>query len=245
MTDTSVTNIPPAPTPPPLPNDAAARSLTGEILEPSQIKPAEPKTPPSGDPPSSTTPEPKPGEKPEDKPPTQGAPETYAQFKLPDGLTLDSKQTEAATAIFKELNLTQDAAQRLVDFHAQQLIDAAKAPENTYTQTREKWVSEVKADAEIRGAVSGDKTGLDAVKLDIGRALNSLGDPKLVANFREAMDVTGAGDNPAFIKAFWKLSQHVTEGKHVTGSNPSPHGQRAPGATDRPEAAKALYPNLP
>jgi hypothetical protein len=124
------------------------------------------------------------------------------------------------------------------------MIAAAKAPADTYEATRTEWQAKVKSDPDLAKAVNGDKTGLDAVKLDIGRALNALNDPTLAADFKSAMDLTGAGDHPAFVKALWRLSSFVTEGKHVNGSGPSVHGQRAPGDTGRPSAAAALYPNL-
>jgi hypothetical protein len=124
------------------------------------------------------------------------------------------------------------------------MIAAAKAPADTYEATRTEWQAKVKSDPDLAKAVNGDKTGLDAVKLDIGRALNALNDPTLAADFKSAMDLTGAGDHPAFVKALWRLSSFVTEGKHVNGSGPSVHGQRAPGGTGRPTPAAALYPNL-
>jgi len=245
MSDTSVTTTPSTTpsTPPPLPNDAAARSPTGEILEPAQIAAQKPTTP--------ETPEAKPGEPPaptstsKDPAKPEGAPTTYADFKAPDGYTIDPKTIEAAVPIFKEMGLTQDQAQKLVDFHTSQMIEAAKAPEATYTAMRNEWQAAAKADPEMsRHSIDG-KTGLDAVKIDMARALNALGDPKLASDFKAAMDLTGAGDNPAFIKTFWKLSQYITEGKHVGGTGPSVHGQRPPGTNERPSAAAALYPNLP
>ena len=57
------------------------------------------------------------------------------------------------------------------------------------------------------------------------------------------MNVTGAGNHPAFVRAFWKLAQQVTEGGHVAGRGPSPEGQKAPGEMPR-TAASTLYPNL-
>ena len=98
------------------------------------------------------------------------------------------------------------------------------------------------ATAEAVKALIG--AGADAVKIGIGKTLAALGDAKLTADFKAAMDLTGAGDNPAFIKAMWKLSSFITEGKHVAGSGPSPHGQTPPGASGKPDAARALYPNL-
>jgi len=174
--------------------------------------------------------------KPTETKPDAKAPDTYADFKAPEGYTVDPKAIEAAVPIFKDLGLSQDQAQKLVDFHTKQMIDAAKGPQQAYEALRTEWRDAVTNDPEMKGK-------LDTIKTDIGRALNSLGDAKLASEFKAAMDLTGAGDHPAFVKAFWKLSQFVTEGTHVTGKGPSPQGQQAPG-TGKPSPAAALYPNL-
>lgn len=245
MSDTSNPTLTPPPSTP-LPNDAAARSPTGEILEPSQIKPTT--TPPAQTLNPDGTPAPTSTSNPQDPPkPTDSAkaPDAYTAFTPPEGYTLDPKAIEAATPIFKELGLTQDQAQKLVEFHSKQMIDAAKGPETAMTTMRNDWQAKAKSDPDMAKAVNGNATGLDAVKLDMSRALNAIGDPALAAEFKQAMDLTGAGDHPAFIKTFWKMAQFITEGKHVAGAQPSPHGQQAPGTTARPSAAQALYPNLP
>jgi hypothetical protein len=172
------------------------------------------------------------------KPPSEptGAPDTYT-FRAPDGTELDKSLTEAATPIFKELGLTQAAAGKLVDFYNAQMKSQADVGLKAVLALREKWVGEVKSDPEL-----GSK--LDTIKADIGRAFDTLGDPKLVDEFKSAMDLTGAGDNPAFIRAFWKLSQRVIEGKPVGGGGPSPHGQQPSGMAKKPSLASAMYPNL-
>jgi len=228
----------------PLMNDDAARSTTGEILDQSQTQPTEVKTEPTT---TETKPEPtteskdgttvltKPEDKPADKP---MVPEKYEDFKAPDGYQIDKAFVESALPVFKELGLTQDQAQKLVDIQVQRELVLAKGPQETYERTRQEWQTKTLNDADIK------KAGIDTVKADIGRALNALGDNALTAEFKQAMDLTGAGDHPAFVKAFWKLSQFITEGKHVTGGGPSPAGQKGPG--DKPASlAKALYPNLP
>lgn len=201
----------------------------------------EPKPTPDG------TPEPKPEPKlnadgspvtPEPKPDAPVVPEAYADFKAPDNYTIDPKTIEAATPIFKELGLTQDQAQKLVTFHTEQLLAAAKGPQDAYAATRTEWQTKTQADTEMKSY------GFDKVKTDIGRALDSLGAPDLVKDFKAAMDITGAGDHPAFVKAMWKLSQFVGEGKHVSGAGPSRAGQIAPGKSEKPDLAHALYPNL-
>lgn len=237
MSDTSVTIDPPSPTPPPLPTDLSIpqRDPQGNLLEPGQ-------TPTPSPEPKTSEPTPVPAKTSTSK--SEGAPEKYEDFRAPDGYTIDPKTIEAAAPIFKELGLTQVQAQSLVDFHTKQMIDAAKAPQTTYETMRNEWTTKAKADPDMAKHAVDGKTGLDAVKVDMGRALTALNDPDLAAEFKQAMDLTGAGDHPAFIKTFWKLAQYVTEGKHVSGGNPSPHGQTPPGANGRPDAARALYPNL-
>jgi hypothetical protein len=160
-------------------------------------------------------------------------------------VTLSKETLEAATPIFKELGLSQEAAQRLVSFHADQLKAALPtAQESAYTEMRKDWAAKTLADSDISSYALDGKTGIDAVKVDIGRALGTL-DPALRADFQAAMDLTGAGDHPAFVKAMWRLSQAISEGRPVTGKGPSPEGQRAPGSSARPSPAKSLYPNNP
>lgn len=252
MTDTTVT-IETLTTPAPAPtlmNDSAARSPMGEILDQGAIAPTKaetrPATPDSSTTPSSETPplgEQKPDAKPTEPTESGKVPETYADFTAPEGFTLSKEAVDAFTPIAKEFGLTQEQAQKLVNFHSEQMISAAKAPQATYENLRKDWRATITADPEISKASSGGMTGMDAVKLDIGRALTHV-DPKLATDFRAAMDLTGAGDHPAFVKTFWKLSQLVAEGRHVAGNSPSPHGQTPSGKVERPSAAAALYPNL-
>lgn len=173
--------------------------------------------------------EPKVGDKPV-------APEKY-EFTAPEGLTLDEATVTEASIVFKELGLTNEQAQKLVDFQGKLAKTQAEAPYKAYDAMREGWQNEVKADKDI-GHI------LPKVKETIGKALDTLGDPALVASFKEGMNLTGAGDHPAFVKAFYKLAQSVVEGSHVSGKGPSPHGQSATGQGDRPTVAGAMYPNL-
>jgi hypothetical protein len=174
--------------------------------------------------------------KPEAKAPA-GAPEAYTEFKVPEGFALDETVSKEASALFKSSGLNQEQAQAFVDFYTAKTKEAFDAPYNAWRDTQEKWVNEIKADSEIGGK-------LDSVKATISKAIDGLGDTKLANDFREAMDFTGAGNNPAFIRAFYRLAQKVTEGGAVTGRGPSPLGQKEPGAGP-PSVAAALFPNLP
>jgi hypothetical protein len=170
-------------------------------------------------------------------PKVEGAPETYAEFKAPEGFEINKEQIADALPVFKELGLSQEGAQKLVDFYAKVTQKAQEDPYKLWSQTQEKWVSEVKADPVIGGK-------LDQVKATVARAIDGLGDAKLASDFRAAMDYTGAGNNPAFIRAFYKLATQITEGRPVGGNGPSTLGQQAPGQGPK-SIANALFPNLP
>lgn len=166
----------------------------------------------------------------------KGAPEAYAPFKVPDGQELDAAVNEEVGKLFKGMNLSQAQAQSLVDFYVKQTTESFQQPFNAYQDIRKGWVEEAKNHPEIG-------KNLDQVIATVGRAIDGLGDAKLAQDFRQAMDFTGAGDNPAFIRVFYKLAQMVTEGTAVKGVGPAPTGQRNP--AERPaSAAHALYPNL-
>lgn len=172
----------------------------------------------------------------DDKGAEQGAPEKYADFKLPNGLKIQPEALTEAAAVFRDLNLSQDAAQKLVDFHAKQLTSAADASFRVVTELKTNWESSLKStygkDIEPGGKVI----------TSISRMIDTL-PPTIASGFREAMDLTLAGSNPAFVAAFYELSQRLSEGKSVKGNGPSPGGQV--GADAKPKSvAQAMYPHL-
>ena len=125
----------------PMPNTPEARTETGELRDASQTTTTSTETPSEAAPAAPT-----------------GAPETYADFKAPEGQTLDKATIEAALPIFKELGLSQDAAQKLVDFHAAQSAKTNADLTKAVDDMRAGWRDAVMKDPEI------------GPKLEIGRA---------------------------------------------------------------------------
>lgn len=194
-----------------------------------------PKTEPKSEP---TTPDPSKtalNKDPKAEPP-QGAPDKYADFKLPEGLKLEPKVLEEASAVFKGLNLSQDQAQSLVDFHAKQIAAATEAPFKAVTTLKTEW------ETALKGTYGKDIEPGGKVITSISRMIDTL-PPVMASGFREAMDLTLAGSNPAFVAAFYELSQRLGEGKSVKGNGPSPAGQKAPDAAPK-SVAQAMYPHL-
>jgi len=157
---------------------------------------------------------------------------------VPDGFTLDEDLAKEIGPKFKGMNLNQTQAQELVDFYVTHTKEAANAPFELWRQTQENWVKEVRADP-----VLGPR--IPQVTQSISRMIDTVAgaNTKIAADFRQAMDFTGAGNHPGFIRMFYEISKLITEGTHVAGRGPSPAGQRPPG--QMPSAAQAMYPNLP
>jgi hypothetical protein len=153
------------------------------------------------------------------------------------GKDFDPKVVEAAAPIFKELGLSQDAASKLVDLYQKQTAGLTDTLLAQVEKTRTEWRTAVESDKEIGGIL---KT---RVLPEIGRALDKL-PTEVSKSFRESLDLTGAGDHPAVVKALYEMSKLVNEGTHVSGRGPSAEGQTPAGKIAPPSLAQAMYPNL-
>ena len=157
------------------------------------------------------------GEQQAEKP---GAPEKY-EFQAPEGQAFDDALLEAYSEVAKELNLSQDDAQKLLDkvapvMHARQQEQIA--------QVQEGWAEASRADKEF----GGDK--LDANLGVAKKALDAFASPELKTLLKD----TGLGNNPEVIRFMYRAGKAISEDRIVTG-------QQAPGG-DKSLADK-LYSN--
>lgn len=176
------------------------------------------------------------------EPEKAAAPEKYEDFKLPEGFEANPETMKEAGELFKKIGLSQEHAQELVSFYAKVSQAAADAPVDFFINERKGWKDSLTNDPDIGGAK------LAATKSTINRAIDSILSKADAAAFREAMDFTGAGDHPAFARAFFKLASLLTEtpaNGHVPGNGPTKESQSPTGQVTRPSTANALYPNLP
>jgi len=152
----------------------------------------------------------------------QGAPEKY-EFKPTEGIQFDDKVIGKYSEVAKELNLTQDGAQKLLSdvapLIAQQQAERFKA-------TIEGWEAEAKADKEI----GGDKfaENLSVAKKGI--------DAHFSPEFVKLLDQTGLGNHPEMIRGFVKIGRLVSQDRFVPGGA---------GATPLGSAADKLYGTKP
>lgn len=169
------------------------------------------------------------------------APESYAEFKVPEGYKIEGELKTEIDTLFKKHSLPQEAAQELIDFYVKQTQSAFQEPFDAYQKMTDGWREEAMNHPDLKGKLG---PGME-VNVRIGKALAGLPDQKLASDFRALMDLTGAGNHPAFIRVIDHFAKMVTEGTHVAGNGPSTHGQSAGGTTAKPTAAQAMYPTLP
>lgn len=181
------------------------------------------------------------GEKPEGDKPAEGeeggeekaatgAPEKY-EFAL-EGVDLDQEALTEAEPILRELNLSNEDANKLLpaanalvektrDGMMQQLGDAVK-------QQKSDWLEAAKADETIGGAKFDENLGLAA------KALDALGF-KEGHPFRQALDDTGFGNHRDMIFAFSEIGRMVGEDGNFA--------REGVGSTQEADTVKRLYPN--
>lgn len=164
----------------------------------------------------------KPADKPDDKEQKQeGAPEKY-EFQAGEGVELDTEALKDFEPVARDLNLTNEQAQKLVDAYPKILAGVQQRQAEAWQAQTEQWASDVKADKEI----GGDK--LTANLSAAQRALDLFGTPEL----KEYLNTTGLGNHPDLVKTFVKIGKAMSEDGMVDGSN---QGQRS--------AAEVLYGN--
>lgn len=168
-------------------------------------------------------------------------PEKYADWSLPDGYELDSGVSEKASGLFKELGLTQEQGQKLVDLYSAEAVKSHQEMIDAFWNQRREWRDSMKTDPGLKDLrFNGDNIAADSpLVVTVNRALEGLQNPKLVADFKAAMNDTGAGDHPALVKVLHALAKQVTEGTTYARGNPV-----AP--AKRPSPGEAIYgPNGP
>jgi len=153
-----------------------------------------------------------------------GAPETYADFELPEGVELDSEYLNELKADFKELGLTQEAAQKLVTNHAKRIQASQESRVEAFNQLTKDWLSSAKSDKEIGGEAFDQNVGLAR------SALEKFGTPELNGLLRDY----GIGNHPEVIRVFTRV------GKLLKEDQP---GNSGANTSKPPSREEILYPS--
>ena len=136
------------------------------------------------------------------------APES-STFTAPEGHELDSATADAFAGVAKELGLTQDAAQKVVDKMAPHL---AQRQAEQIKAVHEQWREQSTADKEFGGDKLAENLGLAK------KAMDTFASPELKA----LMNQTGLGNHPEVIRMFVKAGKAISEDSFVAGKAAPP-----------------------
>lgn len=153
-----------------------------------------------------------------------GPPEAY-EFKIPDGMDLDKAALDRYAPILKELNLSQEAAQKLVDTRAKEVQEQAEAFLKQAVDQHKAWYSEVEKDPEFGGEKLVRNT--QAVK----RMLDLFDTDR---TFRNELQAYGLDNHPAFFRLFARIAGQFSDDQLGPSASPGPG--------DKDPAYKVLWP---
>ena len=205
----------PTPESAPAPTEAPSVPLhteTESLLEGAAKLDPIPTEAPSETPAPTPAPSEAPGETPAPSPAPTEAPATEPakyEFQLPEGVTADQESMTAYTGLLAENGISSEVGQKLIDMHIatiQQYANNSLAEQHkAFAEVRKGWREQVLADEEIGGA--GHQTAMSA----IARMRDLFVPKEEKAAFDEFLRITGAGDHPAFLKAFHRAARFFDE----------------------------------
>lgn len=170
--------------------------------------PTPPADPPATDPPKN---DPPPTDPPTDpkansllgNKPDSTVPEAYEEFKLPENVQWDATTGEEFKSIAKEMGLSQENAQKLVDLGAKMVSGQEESMGKMIADQSTAWQKE-----SLQQFKQAD--------IDIAnKAIMQFADTDTI----ELLQTTGLGNNPLIVGLFNKIGQAMQEGNMPLGAN--------------------------
>lgn len=155
--------------------------------------------------------------KPDETVPEPKAPAEYADFTVPEGVTMAEQDATEFKGLAKELDLTQEQAQKVLDFGTAKLKAQMEAPYRLWAETQTKWQQEVKNDPDIGGTKFAESIAVAAKVFEPGESNPFVSNAEEAKSLREALNATGAGNNPAMVKLFVKMGRVLSEPGSLSG----------------------------
>ena len=154
----------------------------------------------------------------------EGAPETYANFQVPDGQEIDAEVLAEFTPLLKEAGLSQDQAQKFVDLQSRVTEKFAQTQQKAWADQQSVWREAAETDEEF------GKGKYDASIVIARKAMREVGSPELA----KALEETGTGNHPEFIRFFKRVGDAIGEDGMSFGGSSKP-GEKS--------LAERMFPN--
>lgn len=141
-------------------------------------------------------------------------------FKFPDGIKVVDTEVAKLKELSKELKLSNEQAQKFVDFTVSQVKFFGKKAEQDFKTMRADWLKQTKE------TYTEEQIG------NAGKVAREVGGQK----FMELLETTGLADNPLVVGFLEKISVNYRNDKTVVGK---PNG----GEPTREQILDIMYPN--
>lgn len=133
------------------------------------------------------------------------APEKY-EFTLPEGVTLDEESFKVVEPVLRELNLTNEDAQKLIEKYSEIQKIQSEAAEKAFNEQVEKWADDVKTDKELGGQA------FEASRSAAMKAVGKFGSHEL----KSLLNQTGLGNHPEFVRFCVRVGKSLQEDNPIT-----------------------------
>ena len=140
----------------------------------------------------------------------EGAPESYEDFKAPEGLKYDDQVIDAFKEVAKETNLSQAQAQNLLDKVAPVIAQRQMAQ---IAEVSKQWAERSKADKELSADWTRSMADIARVRDRFAKNEDGSVDPD-IAEFMN----TPIGNHPGLLKLLARAGRVIGEGSFPRGS---------------------------
>ena len=153
---------------------------------------------------------------------------SYDDFQLPDGVELDAQALESVSPLMQQAGLTQEQAQSLVTWYAEQQQAGMQAQQESFNTMVNEWAEQSKNDSEFGGEKFEENIATAKMAID------KFGTPEL----KDLLESHGVGNHPEVIRFMVKVGALTKE------DNPGAGGNNLPAKVSQEQnQLNALYPN--
>lgn len=147
-----------------------------------------------------------------------GPPEEYEDFTLPEGMELDSDALEIGTPMLKELGLSQDKAQKVIDHYSQIRQAEVGRMQEAIEKRNAAWDEDLATDKEV----GGEKLAANSAM--VKKIFNTFDTDKAAAKY---LAETGQASCSPIFKMFARMASHFEEDTFVSGNSSKGSGVEA------------------
>lgn len=152
--------------------------------------------------------------------------EVNYDLKAPENALFDNTHLEQFKGLAKELGLTPEAAQKLVERDNQLLSGFVDKRKEEWGQQTTQWAEQVKADKELGGE------NFSATVTSARAALDRFASPA----FKQMLNETGYGNHPELVRLFSNIGKAMREDSRMAQAGAPPAKEKT--------MAEIFYPNM-